>query len=490
MTHVAAFSAAFTLLAAGGVAVSAQTGPADWHGRRPERTVIRAATVIEGNGTPASGPKDILIEGNRIKGIVPVSPEAAAQGDLRNRPKADVEIDGRGKYVTPGFINMHAHLQDERAGKPMPIEYSTKLWLASGITTIRDVGSTWDKARVWRERGASGDLAAPRILLYRAISSTDPAEAEGLVRRFKAEGADGLKLFGLYRDVFARIAQAADAAGLKRAHHAGVEETNAWDDIAFKTTSIEHWYGIPDAALADGGQRFPPGYSYSNELDRFRWAGRLWREAEPARLEKVLAGMAQAKVAWDPTFSIYEASRDAEKAQNQPYFKEYLHPSLAAFFEPNLANHGSYFTEWTTEDEVAWKENYLIWMAAVRRFAELGGTITTGEDAGFIYRVYGFGYSRELELQQEAGFHPLKVLQHATANGAAVLGRGGELGRVRAGWLADLLVLNGNPLENLKRLAIHHGGVEWTIKDGIIYHAPRLAREVREIVAGARGVRP
>jgi hypothetical protein len=206
-------------------------------------------------------------------------------------------------------------------------------------------------------------------------------------------------------------------------------------------------------------------------------------------LEKVLAGMVQAKVAWDPTFSIYEASRDAEKAQNQPYFKEYLHPSLAAFFEPNLANHGSYFTNWTTEDEVLWKENYRLWMAAVRRFAEMGGTITTGEDAGFIYRVYGFGYSRELELQQEAGFHPLKVLQHATANGAGVLGRESELGRVRAGWLADLLVLNGNPLENLKRLAIHHGGVEWTIKDGIIYHAPRLAGEVREIVARARGER-
>ncbi len=465
----------------------AQTGAAAWHGKRPGRTAIRGAMVIEGNGTPASGPKDILIEGNRIRAMASVSPEAAASGDMRNRPQADVEIDGRGKYVLPGLINMHGHVQDERANRTMPVEYCTKLWLASGITTVRDVGSNWDKAKVWREKSASGELAAPRLLLYRGLSATDPAAASALVRRYKAEGADGLKLFGLYRDVFRAIAETANAEGLRRAHHTGVEETNAWDDIGLKTTTIEHWYGIPDAALKDGVQGFPPGYSYSNEADRFRWAGRLWREADGAKLEKVLEEMVKAGVAWDPTLSIYEASRDAEKAQNQPYFRDYLHPSLAAFFEPNLANHGSYFTNWTTEDEVYWKENFRIWMGALKRFGELGGLITTGEDAGFIYRVYGFGYSRELELQQEAGFSPLKVLQHATLNGAVALGKEKELGRVREGWLADLIVVNGNPLENLKRLAIHHKGIEWVIKDGIMYHAPRLASDVREMVKQARG---
>jgi len=472
-----------------GESARAQTGPASWHGKRPQRTAIRGALVIEGNGTPASGPKDILIEGNRIRAVVAISPEAAAKGDMRNRVQADVEIDGRGKYVLPGLINMHGHVQDERAGRSMPVEYCTKLWLASGITTVRDVGSTWEKAKGWREKSASGELAAPRLLLYRTLNATDPATGAELVRRYKAQGADGLKLFGLYRDVFRAIAETADAEGLRRAHHAGVEETNAWDDIALKTTTIEHWYGIPDAALKDGVQGLPAGYSYSNELDRFRWAGRLWREADPARVEKVLEGMVRAGVAWDPTLSIYEASRDVEKAQNQPYFREHLHPSLAAFFEPNLANHGSYFTNWTTEDEIYWKENYRIWMGALKRFGEMGGLITTGEDAGFIYRIYGFGYSRELELQQEAGFAPLKVLQHATLNGAMALGKEKELGRVRAGWLADLVVVNGNPLENLKRLAIHHRGIEWTIKDGILYHAPRLAGEVRTMVEEARSKR-
>ena len=79
-------------------------------------------------------------------------------------------------------------------------------------------------------------------------------------------------------------------SGLRIAHHVGVEETNAWDDIRLGTTSIEHWYGIPDAAIKDGVQNFPSSYNYNNEVDRFRWAGHLWREADPERLSAVAPG--------------------------------------------------------------------------------------------------------------------------------------------------------------------------------------------------------
>jgi hypothetical protein len=123
----------------------------------------------------------------------------------------------------------------------------------------------------------------------------------------------------------------AHKVGLRIAHHAGVEETNAWDDIKFGTTSIEHWYGIPDASIEDGVQHFPSSYNYNNETDRFRYAGRLWREANPERLGKVLDGMVKANVAWVPTLDIYEASRDLQRAQTQPWFAEYLHPTLADF---------------------------------------------------------------------------------------------------------------------------------------------------------------
>ena len=157
-------------------------------------------------------------------------------------------------------------------------------------------------------------------------------------------------------------------------------------------------------------------------------------------------------------------------------------------------------------------------MDAVREFVGKGGMVTMGDDAGYIYSMYGFGISRELELQEEAGFKPLEVIEHATWNGARLVGMEDRLGKIREGFIADLLVVNGNPLENLKVLnpygadimllngrpasnyspigpndrvqAAHGGGIEWTIKDGIPYHVPTLMREVREMVARARAQRP
>ena len=472
--------------------VLAQNAPVS--GKRYPRLVIRHAMVVEGNGTPASGPKDIVIENNMITSVSSV------------RQQGDVVIDATGKYLMPGLINAHAHLQDERGGIPQPIEYELKMWLACGITTVRDVGSDNQKTIALRKQSAAGEVAAPRIFFYPMFNvpttPNTPEEAREKVRQFKAMGADGIKIMGVYRDVMEALEDEAHKLGLRIAHHAGVEETNAWDDIRFGTTSIEHWYGIPDAAIESGRQNFPAAYNYNNETDRFRYAGHLWREADPQRLSQVLDALVKANVAWDPTLDIYEASRDLQRAQNQPWFREYLHPTLAKYFEPNAVNHGSYFFGWTSTDETFWKENYRLWMAALREFDRKGGLIGCGDDAGFIYQVYGFGLIREMELKQEAGFQTLKVIQQATENNARILGQEQHLGRVRAGYLADVLVVNGNPLEDLKVLyptgvetvrdgkAVHGGGVEWTIKDGIPYFAPAMLARVKEIVAQAKTAPP
>ncbi|MGD0295533.1 MAG: amidohydrolase family protein [Bryobacteraceae bacterium] len=470
-------------------------------GHRYPRLIIRNAIIIEGNGTPAAGPKDIVIENGRITSIIPLDPVAVGRGTAQ-RPQGDVEIDAAGKYVMPGLINAHAHVQEERGGIPQPLDYELKMWLACGITTVRDVGSNTQKTLQLRQQSAAGEVAAPRIFVYPMfnVPSTpqNADDARARIREYKAMGADGVKILGVYREVMEALEDEAHKLGLRVAHHTGVEETNAWDDIKFGTTSIEHWYGIPDAAIESGRQDFPASYNYNNETDRFRYAGRLWREANWDLLMKVFDGMVEAHVAWDPTLDIYEASRDLQRAQNQPWFRDYLHPTLAKYFEPNPANHGSYFIGWTSTDEAFWKENYRIEMAALQEFEKRGGLIGCGDDAGFIYQMYGFGLIRELELHQEAGFQPLIVIQHATANNAKILGQETRIGRVRTGYLADILVVNGNPLENLKVLypggfddlrdgkVVHTGGVEWTIKDGIPYHAPTLAAEVREIVAKAR----
>jgi hypothetical protein len=185
-----------------------------------------------------------------------------------------------------------------------------------------------------------------------------------------------------------------------------------------------------------------------------------------------------------------------------------------------MTRHGTFWIGWTEDQEVKWRKNYEVWMAAVREFGLKGGLVTTGDDAGYLYgSLYGFGISRELELQHEAGFHPLEILRHATTNGAKVLGLDDRLGRVRTGFVADLLVINGNPLENLRVMSpygadlmsyngqtisnysatvkpgdpnvkqVHGGGIEWTIKDGIPYHVPTLMKEVKELVTKGRAAR-
>jgi hypothetical protein len=482
-------------------AVAAAQVPSPTHGVRPARMVIRGATVIEGNGTPAEGPKDIVIEGNRIADIVAIDSVAMRSGTARRPARGDVEIDATGKYVLPGLINLHGHVQEERAGVPQPLEYELKLWLGMGITTVRDVSSETAKTLALRSRSAAGTVEAPRLYVYARyaympVPRNEP-EARARVRELKQMGVDGLKLFGMDKDVYLPVLDEARSLGLRTAHHMAVDETNAWDAVKGGLTSIEHWYGVPDAALPDGVQGFPSNFNYADEGMRFRYAGRLFREADPARLREVLQAMATAGVAWNPTLDIYEASRDLQRAETQPWFADYLHPTLERYFRPDPANHGSYFAGWSSTDEAFWKENYRIWFQALRDFERAGGIIGAGEDAGFIYQVYGFGLIRELELHQEAGFPTLKVLQHATTNNARILGEESRLGRVRPGWLADLVVVNGNPLEDLKvfypprtdAAAGPGAGVAWTIKDGIPYDAQRLLGEVREIVSRARGGR-
>ena len=138
-------------------------------------------------------------------------------------------------------------------------------------------------------------------------------------------------------------------------------------------------------------------------------------------------------------------------------------------------------------------------MAFVNEYKNRGGRVTAGSDSGFIFQLYGFAYIRELELLREAGFHPLEVIQSATLNGAEALGMADKIGSVEVGKLADFVIVEENPLANFKVLygtgairlnenneVVRVGGVKYTIKDGIIYDAKRLLKEVKDMVDAAK----
>ncbi|MDB4908583.1 MAG: amidohydrolase [Gemmatimonadetes bacterium] len=491
-----------------GLPLAAQQGstpPTPSRGVRYPRLLIRNAMVIDGTGNPVHGPLDIMVEGSTITSVRPARPVdefgTGRGGSAAAGPAADKVIDATGMYVMPGIIDVHSHIQFSRSG-PMPKDYEYKLLLAHGITTIRDPGSGEgiDTMVAHARLSAENRITAPTIIPYATVAADNPTDVRAMIRRVKAAGAMGLKVFVNRPDVWDAIGDEAKLLGLPIATDMRIQEYDVRDAARLGVRSIEHWYGIPDAAIPGGVQHFPETYNFDNESDRFRWAGDLWRQADSARLSVVLDTMLAHHMTWDPTFGVYEANRDIGRAQTLPWFAEYAHPAVMAYFAPDPTRHGSYHFDWSTADEVRWKNNYRIWMKWVHEYAMRGGNVTVGSDAGFIYHLYGFATIREMELQQEAGFEPLEVIQHATSNGAKLLGIA-NTGVIRAGYSADIAIVDGNPLQNMKVLyatgvdtpvngkIVKRGGVRWTIKQGIVFDGEQLRAEIRQMVKDAKAQR-
>ncbi|MCW8832806.1 MAG: amidohydrolase family protein, partial [Colwellia sp.] len=169
-----------------------------------KRLILRGGIVVTGEGAPARGPMDIVIENDRITQIVNVgNPGVPITSTRRPILKAgDKEINIEGQYVLPGFIDMHAHIGG--SADNIPAEYVFKLWLAHGITTVREPGSfngiPWVMDHV--KRSDKNTIAAPRIIPYfgfglgRDEPITTPKQARNWVKSIAKEGAKGIKFFG------------------------------------------------------------------------------------------------------------------------------------------------------------------------------------------------------------------------------------------------------------------------------------------------------
>ena len=481
-----------------------------------ERLILRGAVVIDGTGAPPYGPADVVIEGNLIKQVKIVG-NPGAPIDPEDRPEATPgthEIDAAGMYVLPGFVDLHGHQHTESSEQGVPATYVHKLWMAHGITTTADVGNfDVDWLMHHKARSAANEITAPRLFAYvvfghgRDEPFTNPEEAREWVRWVKGKGADGIKFFGAPPAILRAAFDEAGKQGLRSTeHHAqlAVTRMNVLDTARAGLTSMQHWYGLPEALFTDRAvQDYPPDYNYMNEAHRFGEAGRLWKQAAPpgsARWNEVISELLELDFTSVPTGVAYLASRDLMRQQRNEWHAVYTLPSLWDFYRPSRKAHGSYWFYWSTRDEVDWRENYRLWMAFVNEYKNRGGRVGLGSDSGYIYNLYGFGYLPEMEPFLEAGFHPLEIFWSATLRGAEALGADDRLGSVQPGKLADLVVVRENPLKNLKVLygtgalklndetdeVERVGGVRYTIKDGIVYDARKLLADVRAMVAAAK----
>jgi imidazolonepropionase-like amidohydrolase len=522
------------MVAASAAFLTASPAPAEGYETVPARSasegegpyptlVIRGVTLVDGTGAPPLGPVDITIKNNRIAAIdaagtpgVPLKPDRDPKGATR-------EIDGTGMTVLPGFVDVHGHDGDPK--KAPNASYAYKVWLAHGVTSVLGIPFYFGEPRRALDEAAesaANRIVAPRLYPYAVIGDLwdggaidSPEQARKWVRWARQRGYLGAKFFN--SETPEVMAAALDELRKQKmgsvAHLAqgGVARTNARQAGAMGLQTVTHFYGHFESLLKDRQlPAYPVDYNMLDEQDRFYQVSKLADQiVEPGGPEwnAYLGEQLARGVIFNPTFEIYSAGRDVMRARNADWHAKYTLPSLWAFFQPSRENHGSYWYDWTTEKEVSWRRFYRPYMQLMNDYKNMGGRVTVGSDPGFIYQTWGFSYILELEMLQEAGFSPLEVIKAATSNGAHQIfdpqGASPPIGTVEVGKLADLVIVPGNPLQNLKLLygtgylklgadnkPERVGGIRWTIKDGIVYDAPKLLEEVAAMVAAKKAEAP
>ncbi|MFK7829571.1 MAG: amidohydrolase family protein [Congregibacter sp.] len=476
-----------------------------------ERLAIINAMVIPGHGGPAYGPADIIVENNKIQQII-------GYNGVTGRPantsvEADRIIDASGMYVMPGMIDLHAHIRTE----PLPLEYIYKMKLAHGVTTmVNGAGRGWEAALEQQRLSNENKITAPRMYPIRDWGPSrsrdpghmpsadkiapwhDPSRVSKLIDEVMQD-AHVVRIGSLAwnAELFGAVATAVENAGGITTVHlppSDIAVVNAVTAAELGVTMIEHHYGFGESALGGGKQDFPPDFNYMNEAHRFRQAGQIWHDApEEALLGETVDRLVASGVALIPDMSAYEVNRDLNRAMGLPWHELYTHSQLIDWYFANPANHASHHWDWTSRDEQRWAEVYQKWGKLVYAFVKRGGHLGYASDDPYLWNTSGIGNVRELQLIHETGLNPLEVIRSATYNSAITLRRP-DLGLVQTGYTADLLIVDGNPLDNLRFLyafgamdsadgrVVRRGGIRWTIKDGVVFDNKLLMEDVVEIV--------
>jgi imidazolonepropionase-like amidohydrolase len=408
---------------------------------RPTRTdgvALIGATVIDGTGHAPQPDMVVVVRGTRIETV------AARQGFEIPRGVAKVDVSGR--WIMPGLIDAHAH----------SAPWTLARYLASGVTSVRDVHGTLDSVLALRESVNLGSVAGPRVYtagaMLDAVPTTypdaigvrDANEARKAVDRLAVAGTDYIKVYTRITPPLLRaIVDEAQAFGLRVTAHLGLTDALTAAEIGVR--SIEHLSGVPEAAA-------PSSAPFEEAHRRGFFAGwtffeRSWAGLDSAALGRVASRLAEKQTILVPTLVLHETfSRLDDPALRQD--SAYAAVPDAEMRKWNVEGMISR-AGWTADDFAAFKRSREHQNLFVREFRHAGGMIAAGTDASNQLLVPGASMHRELELLVAAGLSATEAIAAGTRNGAMLIGAD-SVGILEAGKAADLLVLTRDPLADIR----------------------------------------
>jgi imidazolonepropionase-like amidohydrolase len=429
--------------------------------------VLRGATVIDGTDAEPIRDAVIVLRGDRIEQVGP-----AASFSL---PKGARVIDVAGKWILPGFMDLHAHTVlgawtvDSSGGKrELKMEYDDpasveimRTALAYGVTTVRNPSALTSAAISLRDRLRLGEIQGARLVTTGAILETvaagdmvvkvtNEAEVRAEVARQARAGVDLVKLY-------ARLTPDLVRAGIDEAHRWGIQATGhlwqtSWTDAADAgIDAIEH--------ITPGNAALLPAASREEFLKikgtqfMYRWFDLV--DLDGPEIREMIDALVKHRVTVDPTLLAFEAIAWADDSTRFP-------TDIAWLMPPSLTKGTSggalLSMGWKPEDYRMAKASWPRILAFTKRLHDAGVRLVVGTDA-----PVAWFFHRELELLVSAGIPPADVIRMATRNASWAINRPTELGTVTRGKIADLVVLSANPLEDIRNTR----KIEWVVQSGV-----------------------
>jgi imidazolonepropionase-like amidohydrolase len=409
---------------------------------------IHDVTVVDVTGGPLQMHQTVIVHGNRIFGVMPNDTFDKLQ---RNQKPDGPVVNGRGKFLIPGLWDMHVHMV---FGDwfPHSKEIALPLFIANGITGVRDMGGEIDVLERWRQDIGTRTMLGPRIVMAgpmldgpeprfpASVAIKTPEDGRRAVDDLAGRGVDFIKLQSLIpRDAVFAIADEAKKRGITFVGHVP-DAVRASEASNAGQKSFEHLIGIFEGAspLEDEFLKGP------------KTVGQFVSTYDPDRAAKLFALLAKNQtwqcptLVWERGGNLIE-ERDLKHDPHAKYVPAYWKDVTWKRFTDQVEH------VFNTDDLATRKRFVEKELEVVNAMHRAGIPFLAGTDtASGVYIFPGFSLHEELQRFVAAGFTPLEALQTATINPAKFLGLDGQLGTVERGKFADLVLLDANPLDDIR----------------------------------------